>query len=128
MITRRRKHLVLALLLPLLALRTFLPSGYMVAPTAADGGWQLVMCSQGLLAATDDGADHGATGDQHLPQDSGQCPFAMAGAAVLPVTTTWSFAITAATLHFIPAALEQLPPATGPPRQTAARAPPTLST
>jgi hypothetical protein len=126
-ITRRRIHLLVTLLLPFMALRAFLPAGYMLgAPGAA--GWALVMCSQGLYAPPHVSGD-GHGGGHQLPQDadhSDHCPFAMATAAVIPVSALWSMPAVSFTLHFTPAATDELPPATGPPRQAPARAPPAL--
>lgn len=128
-ITRRRLHLLVTLLLPFMALRAFLPAGYMLgAPAGSESGWGLVMCSQGLYAPPHD-AGHSPGDDHQLPQASDHadhCPFAMAAAAVLPVSAIWSMPAPAFTLHFIPAATDELPPATGPPRQAPARAPPAL--
>ena len=128
-VTNRRLHLLVTLLLPFMALRAFLPAGYMLgAPPAGETGWALVMCSQGLYAAAHDAGDDHSSGHQ-LPQgaDHGDhCPFAMATAAVLPVAATWSMPAVSFAIHFIPAAVDHLPPATGPPRQAPARAPPAL--
>ncbi|MET0281860.1 MAG: DUF2946 family protein [Steroidobacteraceae bacterium] len=127
--SRRRLHLLVTLLLPFMALRAFLPVGYMVAaPAAGAGQWGLVMCSEGLFPVTDHAAGAAASGHQQ-PGDadhSDHCPFASAAAPVIPVAATWSVLVASFTLHFISAARDQLPPATGPPRQSPARAPPAL--
>jgi hypothetical protein len=77
-ISRSRRHLVVALLLPLLALKALLPPGYM--PAAGEGRLRIVMCSAGLAALA--GEQHDGTGSQ--PAEHATCAFAMAGAAAPP--------------------------------------------
>lgn len=115
---RSRRHLLIALLLPLLALRALLPAGFM--PTADADGLRLVMCSDGLVPATND-HDEGAPG---LAWDAGDCPFALS-ALLAPAVEPASGSLIPF-LMFLDAApaATTLPPATGPPRQTTARGPP----
>ena len=80
MITRRLKHLTIALLLPLLVLRAMLPAGYM--PVADADGLRIVMCSASLPASLDD-----STGSGHeLPPNAGECAFAHSAGAAPPVS------------------------------------------
>jgi hypothetical protein len=120
-ITRRRLHLVLTLLLPLLTLRALLPTGYMVS--AAQDGPRIVMCSAGLLAwhAAADDARH-----QH-PAAAEDCLFAHAAVSAPPPHYVIGAAIAAPAMQFVAQVSKGLPPATGPPRQTSARAPPFIS-
>jgi hypothetical protein len=130
-ISRRRLHLVITLLLPLMALRAFMPAGYMVAPVvnAAHGAtqWALVMCREGMLPRADSGADQPGPG-QHQPgtDDTDHCAFAATAAVPLPAEASWSQLVPSFMVHLVSAAADQLPPATGPPRQAPARAPPPL--
>jgi hypothetical protein len=111
--------MMIALLLPLLALRALLPAGYM--PSADDEGPRMVLCSAGLAAwsapAGNPQPAHGTARDD--------CPFAHA-------------ALNAPPPHLV-AAVVAVPdgrfaarvpgialPAAGPPRQALARAPPVL--
>lgn len=75
--SRSRLHLVIALLLPLLALKSLLPPGYM--PSADDGQLRIVMCSAGLAAL---GAEHGDS--ETPPAEHPACAFAVAGLAAPP--------------------------------------------
>jgi hypothetical protein len=118
-ISRRHMYLVLTLLMPLLTLRALLPAGYMVS--AAGDGPRIVLCSEGLAGwnAAADESRH----DQ-LPAAADDCPFALASLhAPPPHVVTRSFAPTLVSA-FLSQSSDQLPPATGPPRQYSARAPP----
>lgn len=116
-VTASRRRLLIALLLPVLALRALLPAGFM--PVTDGGELRVVMCSEGMqLSLAGTGGDHPAG------EDSGTCPFASASfIAPLP-----QFVVVAATpapgAGFISFAADDLPPSTGPPRAAAARAPP----
>lgn len=118
---RRQIRLVLALLLPLMLLRALLPPGYM--PVAREGELHFVMCSAGLAApaATDDTAPPAAPGID--------CPYAFAHGVAFapPVLPLFAFAPLPQATRFIAIASEHLPRATGPPRTTTVRGPPTLS-
>lgn len=96
MISRSRLHLVIALLLPLLALKALLPPGYM--PSAGDGQLRIVMCSAGLAAFT----DHGDPDAPPAAQDS--CAFAMAGVAAPPPSIA---------IYWLPSSAPRLPAADG---------------
>lgn len=78
MIPRSRLHLVIALLLPLLALKALLPPGYM--PSAGDGELRIVMCSAGLAALNEGNPD----APDSPPAEHAACAFAMAGVAAPP--------------------------------------------
>lgn len=137
--TRRRLHLLLVLLLPLLALRALLPVGYM--PVADAHGLHLILCNaqradrSTLLhdparhdAAHHDLAQHGA--GQHDPAHHGQsgshgdCPFAHAPFNAPPPHVASGVLAPAPELHFVVRSFQNLGPLTGPPRQAGARAPP----
>jgi hypothetical protein len=118
--TRRRLHLIIALLLVPLSLRALLPAGYMTV-AGADGP-RIMLCSDGaagLFAATDDG--------QHQAPAAGEdCPFAHALQSAPPPQVVIAAIAAPAESGFPSSDSSQLPPATGPPRQTGARAPPAL--
>lgn len=118
-ISRHRLYLVLTLLMPLLTLRALLPAGYMVS--AAHDGPRIVMCSEGL-AALNAPAD-----DSQHPQPAsadGDCAFAHAAASAPPPHYIAGAFVPALDVAFLSAVTDSLPPATGPPRQAGARAPP----
>ncbi|HYM33857.1 MAG TPA: DUF2946 family protein [Steroidobacteraceae bacterium] len=77
-----RKHRILWLLLPLLALRGLVPAGYMI--DATEHGLSIVVCESGiygdLLASDATKHHHGHhTSDSHRSQhDHSICPFAIA--------------------------------------------------
>ncbi len=122
-ISRRRLELAVLLLLPLMLLRGLLPAGYMVS--TQQGELRIVMCAGGLQAA---GGDQPGTENGHPDlSGSGDCPFAQAMFHAPPVQFVTGVAVPAGAVRFISSAAEELPPATGPPRQRAARAPPALS-
>jgi hypothetical protein len=104
-------------------MRSLLPTGYMVA--SMSGQLRLVVCDGGLTgwsthAATEhDQHDHGK-----LPSAGEHCPFAHAPFSA-PLPRMLAIASAAAPeSRFLSRSFEQVPPATGPPRQTSARAPP----
>lgn len=112
-------YLVLTLLMPLLTLRALLPAGYMVS--AAGDGPRIVLCSEGLAGwhAAADESRH----DQ-LPAAGDNCPFALSGMhAPPPHVAVLGFA-PALVSTFLQQPSAELPPATGPPRNSGARAPP----
>lgn len=121
MMSRRRLRLVIALLLPLMALRALLPAGYMVAAESGELG--IVLCSDGLAAW----GTHAPSDPEHddKRQPAGEdCAFANATFnAPVPHLLT-SVAAPVPEFRFASVTSTQLPPATGPPRQTGARAPP----
>jgi hypothetical protein len=121
-LTRRRLHLVIALLLPLMALRSLLPAGYMTV--AEHGTLRIVMCSAGLALSADAGK---SSTDHQLPGDSGTCSFAHAAVSAPPVQHVVTLLDPPRELLFVSRSVDTLPPATGPPRMAAARAPPALS-
>lgn len=120
MMSRRRLRLLIALLLPLMALRALLPAGYMVA--AESGELAIVLCSDGLAAwgthALPD--PHHDGGQQPTGED---CPFANATFHA-PAPHLLTSAAPVPEFRFASVTSTQLPPSTGPPRQTGARAPP----
>jgi hypothetical protein len=122
-ISRRRLELAILLMLPLMLLRGLLPAGYMVS--GQQGELRVVMCADGLQAAP---GDHAGTGEGHPDlSGTGDCPFAQATFHAPPVQFVAGVVAPISEIRFISSAAEQLPPATGPPRQRAARAPPALS-
>jgi hypothetical protein len=119
-IARRHLHLLIALLLPLMVMRGLLPAGYMAV--AEEGELRIVMCSAGLAMPGDAGS--GSDSDDNPAPDSGNCLFAHAATVAPPVQVV--LAVTTAPV-FVPLPSDDstsLPPATGPPRLAAARAPP----
>jgi hypothetical protein len=128
MISRRRLRLVITLLLPLLALRALLPTGYMVA---TDGGvLRIVPCDAGIAAHSAAAAGHGHHHQHHHgdpdPQPTGglDCPFALAAVHAPPPPLVSGVPVPVPHFTFVSRTSEQLPPGTGPPRQANARAPP----
>ena len=117
-------RLTIALLLPLMVLRAALPSGFM--PVADQGGFRIVLCSDGLLlpamagdAAADPHPDSGSPAD---------CVFAHCAMAALVTHQAADTVASRAGFRFIVAFADNNPPATGPPRTATARAPPALLT
>jgi hypothetical protein len=105
-----------------MVLRAMLPSGYM--PVAENGELRMVMCSAGLqLPGSGDAPDQN---DHDPASDTGNCPFASLLTSAPPVQYVTATVVTAE-FRFSSLAADELPPATGPPRVTAARAPPALS-
>jgi hypothetical protein len=117
-IARRHIHLLIALLLPLMVMRGMLPAGYM--PMADGGEFKITMCSEGLQQPPGDGD----TDNRHLPGSNGDCLFAHAANLAPPAQGVVFAAGLAELFYFIPAESTSQPPATGPPRLAAARAPP----
>jgi hypothetical protein len=117
--TRRRLHFVLALLLPLLALRVLLPAGYMA--TADADGLRIVLCSEGLAAWN---TPDGDPAPHQQPDGANDCPFAHAALNAPPPHYLAGAAIASTDLGFIPDLSRALPPSVGPPRTGGARAPP----
>jgi hypothetical protein len=112
-----RRRLLIALLLPVLALRVLLPAGFM--PLAEGGELRIVMCSEGMQIPGTDSGDGHPQGD-----DMGKCPFASAGSPAPPSYFVAGAIAAPLGTQFISLAAEDLPPSTGPPRAAAARAPP----
>jgi hypothetical protein len=75
---RRHLHLLVALLLPLIVVRSLLPEGFM--PVAEDGQIRMVLCSEGLQAPAGDRDP----GDHPLAGSSGDCLFAHASSPAPP--------------------------------------------
>jgi len=117
---RRHLHLLIALLLPLMVVRGLLPAGYMAV--AEGGGLRIVMCSAGLAPAGDDAP--ASDSDDPRPADSGTCLFAHAATVAPPVLQQVAASAPPALLQLPRGESAALPPATGPPRSAAARAPP----
>jgi hypothetical protein len=117
-IARRHIHLLIALLLPLMVMRGMLPAGYM--PVADGGAIKMALCSDGLQQPSGDGD----TDNRHLPGSNGDCLFAHAASIAPPAQSVVIATGLTELFYFIPAESISQPPATGPPRLTAARAPP----
>lgn len=115
-------------LLPLLVARAFLPVGFMLATTQADG-LQLAFCpDQVVQVQTQDHAGHHDDGSQHSgsAHAATQCPFAVAAvAAVIDVPHLEAVAVRAAG-HVLPERTVGVPLA-GPQRIDRIRGPPALS-
>lgn len=122
MVSRRRLHLFIVLLLPLMTLRALLPAGFM--PVAEGGELRMVMCGDGLQLPGNVGDDD--TGHP-APSDTGDCPFAHGSINAPPVQHVAGIVEPRREVRFLALAVDELPPATGPPRIAAARAPPVLS-
>lgn len=119
MMSRRRLRLLIALLLPLMALRALLPAGYMVAAESGELG--IVMCSDGLAAWGTPAPDPEHEDGQPAGED---CAFANATFNAPTPHLLTSVTAPVPEFRFDSVSSAQLPPATGPPRQTGARAPP----
>ena len=117
-ISSRRLHLVIALMLPIMMMRGLLPAGYMAV--AEHGELRIAMCSGGVASPVDDHGNHAAGGPD--------CAFALAHAGTAPpsqhVLALLEPPPAIGLLSFTPASR---PPATGPPRTMAVRGPPLLS-
>lgn len=74
---RRRLHLLIALLLPLMVVRGLLPAGFM--PVAQGGELRMALCSDGLQLPSD-----GQTSGDHAPGSGGDCLFAHAATSAPP--------------------------------------------
>ncbi|MFM1885934.1 MAG: hypothetical protein RL026_1091 [Pseudomonadota bacterium] len=124
MISRRHLNLLIALLLPLMVVRGLLPTGYMAV--AEGGKLHIVMCSAGLVLPGD--TDSGSNPEDHRVPDSGNCLFAHAAKVAPPVEAMVALAPAPVLVPFPSDSSTSLPPATGPPRIAAARAPPAFRT
>jgi hypothetical protein len=113
-----RRRLLIALLLPVLALRVLLPGGFM--PVVEAGELRIVMCAEGLQLPAGDGG-HPAT------EDGGVCAFAHASFNAPPMQPMALVALPALEFGSISFLDSNLPATTGPPRTAAARAPPLIS-
>lgn len=122
--TARRRALLIALLLPVMALRALLPAGYM--PVAGSDGLQVVMCSDGLQwsPAID---TRGERDDHSRLAGTGECHFSHGGAKAPPPSILTLAALQVPVAHRMPSPGDEPSLAAGPPRVTAARAPPALS-
>lgn len=116
--TRSRMHLLSALLLPALLLRALLPAGFMLE--AHDEQLRIVLCSDGLEAPLDGGKGKGGP----APGDSGDCPFAHLPGSAPPPSLAERRLPAPPLLYLWPAGESIRPGSEGPPRATAARAPP----
>jgi hypothetical protein len=77
-ISRRHLHLLIALLLPLMVMRSMLPAGYM--PVAESGAFKIALCSDGLQLPLSEGDRN----THPLPGSNGDCLFAHAAASAPP--------------------------------------------
>ena len=120
---RNSRFWVAALVLPLLALRALVPSGFMA--TSVAGSMQMVFCEPGAMAGHHHHAEHD-TGHHSKAVDQ-TCPFAQsAGPAPLPSLPV--LATDAAPHGFaLILAVSQTAPAFGPQRQQTPRGPPTAA-
>lgn len=125
MLTRRHTRQIIALLLPLMVLRAFLPAGFM--PVTGNGELRIVMCSEGLQAPATTTRDDSSTGHQQPSGTGGDCAFAHAATSAPPTQIVFAIVEPLRETRFLSFAATTLPPATGPPRATAARGPPALS-
>jgi hypothetical protein len=107
-----------------MVLRALLPAGYI--PAAQDGALRIVMCSVGLALPTGDN-DHNSGDGNQLPSVSEDCPFAHASLSTPPIQFMSASIERPRDARFDSSTADSLPPSTGPPRTTAARAPPALS-
>ncbi len=119
MISRRHMYLVLTLLMPLLTLRALLPAGYMASPSS--DGPRIVLCSGGLAAWNTPAGD---SRHNQLPAAAEDCPFALAAMHAPPPHVVLRNFAPALQTRFLSRSADELPPTTGPPRQSGARAPP----
>jgi hypothetical protein len=121
-------------LLPLLVVRAFLPVGFMLATTQADG-LQLAFCpdqapivQSAVQSAHHDAADHGNhTGDQHSGAHLAQpCAFAVAAVAAVIDVPQLDLVASLAAEQILPERVVAVPLA-GPQRADRIRGPPSLS-
>jgi hypothetical protein len=121
-VTARRRALLIALLLSVMAVRALLPAGYM--PVGGPQGLQVAMCSDGLQLLSDtrsEPADHGRLAG------TGECHFSHGGAKAPPPHLLTLAALQAPMASQLTFANNEPSPAIGPPRVTTARAPPAIS-
>jgi Protein of unknown function (DUF2946) len=128
-ISRRRLRLLIALLLPLLAVRVLLPDGYMVSTES--GNLRVVICPAGLGGLNPSKLPGQHHQHHHQQDDADQsptigedCPFAHAAIHAPPPQLLAGVVTPVPEFRFVSRYLDQLPHPTGPPRQTSARAPP----
>ncbi len=110
-----RRHLLIALLLPVLVMRALLPGGLM--PVVEAGELRIVMCADGLQMPTGDSGHPGS-------EDGNDCPFAHASLNAPPMQSGAFVARPAPEFHGVTGFISNLTATTGPPRTAAARAPP----
>jgi hypothetical protein len=97
-VIRRHLHLFIALLLPLMVMRSLLPAGFM--PVAENGQIRMVLCSAGLQLPA---GDHDS-GDHRLPGSGGDCLFAHASTTAPPPVVFAAPAPVPATVDVVAAA------------------------
>jgi hypothetical protein len=117
--------MAVALLLPLLAMRALLPADYMLA--VASGELRIVMCQPGLASWSDAATGMAHQHGKQLPDHADECPFAHAVANAPPPHIVRGHVSAAPAAGFRAIRSDHQPPATGPPRQHGARAPPVSS-
>lgn len=134
MMSRRHLRRLIMLLVPLLALRALVPTGYMVA--SGSGELRLVLCDASLGGSDmhamsghqehDPHLHHHGDGNGHdrMPSAGEHCPFAHAPFNAPPARMLVVASVHAPVFRFLSRSIEHLPPTTGPPRETSARAPP----
>ncbi len=122
--TRANRHLLIALLLPVLVFRALLPAGFM--PVSDGAGLRLVMCSDGLAALSSHAHEEAPASGGQDPQDrdEGACLFALSATGAPPVEFLAARSEPLYFATFAPAQGVALPPASGPPRQASVRGPP----
>jgi hypothetical protein len=123
-VTRRRLHFVIALLLPLMALRALLPAGYML--DSGHGALRVVMCSEGLHSAPVGENSDPSNGNGHGQRDSGSCPFAQATMNAPPPSASPSIVMVRFEAGAVPAFAAPIR-STSLVRVQSARGPPSLS-
>jgi hypothetical protein len=100
--------------------------------TTVSGKLRVVICDAGFARSSSptvpDQHDHDHEQHQHggdqSPTVGENCPFALAAVHAPPPHRLAGFATAVPEFRFVSRYAEQLPPTTGPPRQTSARAPP----
>jgi hypothetical protein len=114
-------------LLPLLVARAFLPVGFMLSASQADG-LQLVFCPDQVTVVEGHSAGHhGADADQHAGAHAvTQCPFAVAAVAAVIDIPHLDPVAPQATGQFLPERTVAVP-LTGPQRADRIRGPPSFS-
>jgi len=129
-ISRRHLRRLIVLLLPLLALRALVPAGYMLS--SGSGELLLVLCDGGLTGWDthamsghhEHAPHHHDHGHDRMPSAGEHCPFAHAPFNAPPPRMLVMASVPTPVFRFLPRSIDQLPPTTGPPRETSARAPP----
>lgn len=125
-----RRRLLTLLLLPALALRVLVPAGFM--PVVEGGELRMAVCPDAMhLPASSHGnhglGHHGGDDDQPPARGMGKCPFANAASSAPPLQFAATLAMPAPAFAFLAPLAEGVRPSAGPPRETAARAPPFAS-